>query len=274
MQREWSKLLWIGIIAVIMIVILYLGYCTGVLGQGKSLLHYVFQCSCPKALENIRVQQLYSEHAEILFSACDNINPIPSPSGQKIAVINLDRLAQSYVWVLPTDEKIALTCSERGDPFWISEDFLFVSWGGVVESVFDLGTKVASPIPLRKDLRLSNGQDALAVLAAYGNSNSKPFIVTDDYIDFISPDGRFFYRESLREIPTDGIYLSKTGEKIGEPIPGWDPVAWVYDGMILRPVRDDYLADPFNGLGGGLSMGEIRFPWLKLRVPDMYNISD
>ncbi len=160
MQCVWCKLLGIGATIFMVITFLYLGHCTGAFGRGNKLLKYVFQCSCPRALENARVQQLYSEHAEILFSACDNIDPIPSPSGQKIAVINYDKLDQSYIWILQTDEKIPFTLFERGDLFWITEDFLFVSWGGVAESVFDLGTKVDSPITLRKGLRLSNGQDA------------------------------------------------------------------------------------------------------------------
>ena len=348
MQRKWLKLLGIGIIILLVIAVLYIGYCTGALKRDDNLLQYVFQCSCPRILENIRVRKMYSEYAEIMFSACDNIGPIPSPSGQNIAVINYDELNRSYIWILQTNEKIPFTWFERGDLFWITDNLLLVYWGGDMMNIVDLNTKAEYPIPMRTSIHLSNGRVDPDVLSSLRNSRQviltdrqvvailhdglasfdKSYFIPyrefgytpynfegfdqmrlllqnqnilyldlidrrgtvvlstnpsqkyegfewdDPHVDLISPDGRFFYRESFREIPADGIYLIETSEKIVESIPGWDPVDWVYDGIILQSVRDDYLVDPLDGLGGGYPMGKIRFPWLKLRVPAMYNVSD
>jgi hypothetical protein len=348
MQRKRSKLPGIVITTLVVIAVLYIGYCTGAWGKDNNLLQYLFQCSCPQTLENIRVRKVYSEHAEIMFSACDNIGPIPSPSGQEIAVINYAEPDRSYVWSLQTDEKIPFTWFDRGDLFWIADDILLVYWGKDVMNVVDVNTKAEYPIPARTGIRKSNGRIAPAVLSALRNarhviltnrqvavirpddlvSSERSFFIhydefgytpynfagyekmrqllrnqriryldlaekrgtavlsvnpsqryqgfewDDPHVDLVSPDGRFFYRESFRELPADGIYLAVTGEKIVEAIPGWDPVDWVYNGVILRPARDDYLADPLDGLGGGFPLGKMRFPWLRLRVPAEYNFSD
>lgn len=346
MKRGGSNLLWIGLIILMMIAVLYIGYCTGAWGKDDNLLQSLFQCSCPQALESIRVRKLYSEHAEIMFSPCDNIGPIPSPSGQEIAVINYDEPDRSYVWSLQTDEKIPFTWFDRGDLLWITDDILLVYWGEDVMNVVDINTKAEYPVPVRTGIRLSNGQIASAVLSALRNSRHviltnrqvvailpddllssghnffipyrefgytphnfegyeqmrqllriqniryldlidqrgtavlsvnpsqkyEGFEWDDPHVDLVSPDGRFFYRESFRELPADGIYLIETGEKIVEAIPGWDPVDWVYDGVILRPTRDDYLVDPLDGLGGGFPLGRMHFPWLRLQVPAEYRL--
>jgi hypothetical protein len=111
---------------VVFLAVLYVGHCTGALGD-VPLLHYIFQCACPRSLENIRIRKLYSEHAEIIFSACDDVGPIPSPSGEKVAVIDYENPDESYVWFLPTDERMPFTFG--GDVIWLSDDLLFVPGG-------------------------------------------------------------------------------------------------------------------------------------------------
>ena len=188
MQSKLSKLLWAGIaiLATLAILygILYVGYCTGELGQHNRLLRYVFRCSCPRSWENIRVRKLYSEHAEIMFSACDAVGPVPSPSGQKIAVINNKAPAQSYIWFLQTDERIPFSWLD-GDLDWLSDDLLFVrTWYDM--NVVDLGTGTEYPIPIRTDVRLVSGEIAPDVLSALREAGYVVF--TPRMVVAISPD--------------------------------------------------------------------------------------
>lgn len=320
----------LGVLAV-----LYVGYCWGELGEDSLLLRYILQCSCPRSWENIRVRKLYSEHAEIMFSACDAVGPVPSPSGQKVAVINYKAPAQSYVWFLQTDERIPFSWLD-GDLGWLSDDLLFVrTWYDM--NVVDLGTGAEYPITVRTDVRLANGEIDPSVLSALwkaryviltprmitaispdaltypehsfailyhdefadildpADSYSEEFerirqFLRDqdiDYLDYIdrrgtdvlpnahkrseprdivSPDGRFFYE--------NGIRLVETGEKIVDHIPGWYPIDWVYDGVIIHSTSSDWLIDiPAADVISSIRKYPICFPWLKLRVPAEYDVS-
>jgi hypothetical protein len=116
-------------------------------------------------MENIRVQKVYSEHAEIMFPACGpEIGPIPSPSGQKVAVINFDEPDESYVWFLQTDERTPFTFG--GDLIWLTDDLLFVHQTNIDVSVSDLRTGAEYPITVRTDVRLDGGEIASDILSA------------------------------------------------------------------------------------------------------------
>ncbi|MCP4540874.1 MAG: hypothetical protein GY832_27375 [Chloroflexi bacterium] len=356
MQNKRSKLFKTGIITLIILVglailyaILYVGYCTGELGQHNRLLRYVFRCSCPRSWENIRVQKLYSERAEIMFSACDAVGPVPSPSGQKIAVINYKAPAQSYIWFLKTDERIPFSWLDV-DLDWLADDLLFVRTCCDM-NVVELGTGAEYPIPVRTDVRLASGEIASDVLSAlreagyviftpkmvvaispdalaspehsfiipydefafildpsdsyFGNYERIRQFLQDqniDYLDYtdkrgtdvlsinssqkyrgveresplfadlVSPDGRFFYRDSFYDRSESGIYLVETGEKIVDSVFNTQPIDWVYDGVIVRRVGFDWviaISDwaPIRQFG-------IPEPWYKLRVPAEYNVFD
>ena len=64
MRGKRSALLLVGLVILGSLTVLYarhrvyVGYCTGEWGEGGDLLHYVFQCSCPQSMENIRVSTL------------------------------------------------------------------------------------------------------------------------------------------------------------------------------------------------------------------------
>lgn len=189
MQGKKGKLFKAGIITLIILVgltVLYVGHCRGMLGKRSRLLRYAFQCSCPQSWENIRYQRLYSEHAEIMFSACDqyNVGPIPSPSGYKVAVINYKAPAQSYVWFLQTNERIPFSWLD-GDLGWITDDLLFVC-RGLDMNVMDLGTGVEYPITVKTNIRLDNGEIAPSVLSAL--REAEHVVLTLRTVAVISPD--------------------------------------------------------------------------------------
>lgn len=169
MRGRKLVLLWSGIIIFGCLVTLYIGHCTGVWGENDYLPHYFFQCACPRSMENIRIQKLYSEHAEVMFSACDDIGPIPSPSGQKVAVIDFNNPNGSYVWFLQTDKRVPFTWLE-GDLAWLSDDLLFV-YRGVGINVVDLDTGAEVPITVRDDVCLDNGEIAPSVISALQEAN-------------------------------------------------------------------------------------------------------
>ena len=96
----------------------------------------------------------------------------------------------------------------------------------------------------------------------------------DVYADLVSPDGRFFYRESWHESVEDGIYLVETDEKIVDSIPNWIPVDWVGDSVIIhRMFGGDWLLRILPDMAG-INLCWIREPWLKLQVPAEYSASD
>jgi hypothetical protein len=176
-------LLWAGIVMLVAVAVLYVGHCTGVLGD-VPLLHYVFQCSCPQSMENVRIQRLYSEHAEILFPACGpKIGPSPSPDGEKIAVINFEKPDESYVWFLQTDERMPFTFGY--DVIWLSDDLLFLRGGGLPIRVVDLVARTEIAITVRTDVFLADGEIKPSVLSALQEAS---YVILGGSVAAISPD--------------------------------------------------------------------------------------
>jgi hypothetical protein len=165
---------------------LYVGHCTGAVDS--PWLRYAFQCSCPQSMENMRVQKLYSEHAEIMFSPCENVRLIPSPSGEKLAVLDYaqpdmyGRPDACYAWFLPTDEKMPFMCSSYNNLIWVSDDLLFVRGRYVV----DLVARAEHPITERTDVHLANGEIDPSVLLVL--REAKYVILTRWSVAAISPD--------------------------------------------------------------------------------------
>jgi len=149
-------------------VFLYIGHCTGLLGD-IPLLHFIFQCSCPRFMENIRVKTLYSENAEIFLPACADQQPVPSPSGQKVAVIDHDHRDASYVWILETNNMIHFTyLAEEWDwgvKGWITDDLLLVRSRGAM-SIVDLRAEAEYLLPERTGGCLANGEHDPTVISA------------------------------------------------------------------------------------------------------------
>lgn len=191
MRRKGLVLLLVGIIILLGCLAggygLYVGHCTGAVDS--PWLRYTFQCSCPKSMENIRIQKLYSEHAEIMFSPCENVRLIPSPSGEKLAVLDYaqpdmyGRPDACYVWFLPTDEKMPFMCSSYDNRIWVSDDLLFVR-GGFPMRVVDLVARADISITLRTDVHLADGEIDPAVLSALREAS---YVILGGSVAAISP---------------------------------------------------------------------------------------
>ena len=124
-SKQYRYRFWSGcsILVLVMPILLYYGYCWGLLGRQSLLLQYLFQCNCPTAGE-LR----YPKEVEIIIAGCTKTGVILSPGGHLLYVREQNKEdTLTYLLDLQTREKIPFNTPKVGSFSFLTDNLLYIS---------------------------------------------------------------------------------------------------------------------------------------------------
>jgi hypothetical protein len=189
-------------------ILLYYGYCWGLLGRYSLLLQYLFQCNCPPTSEEAR----YPDEVDVIIPACSYASSTLSPSGNFLYVQEeASSQTTSYFLDLRNQEKRPIFIPVDNTTLFLTDELLFLSLdygnddyeGG--EYILDRTTGnqylIKSFVFLRSDAYVDRKPN-LDVLASSLREVKDVFLIGNDIIIALALD---FYT-----FPEHNFYIDQT----------------------------------------------------------------
>lgn len=159
------------------LIVLYAGYCWGVLGRNNLLFQYFFQCKCPANSEQTR----YPNNVEVIVSACQYYLSISSPSGRLLYVKENPSINSEYLLNLQTWEKTPIVL-EKGSNYFLTDDLIFHSFYGDNEYILEISSSIKYPVLDAVDLQpsiYSMGNADTYLLSEMLSQSDQVFLIDD-----------------------------------------------------------------------------------------------
>ena len=104
-------------------ILLYFGYCWGLLGRHSLLLQYLIQCKCPA----ISVEARYPENVDVIVSACSNTQTYVnlSPSGRLLYIQETNSETTIY-YLLDLQTRNKIDIRNQGISSFLTDDLWFL----------------------------------------------------------------------------------------------------------------------------------------------------
>ncbi len=188
--KRQRRRFWLGCFTILLSpLLLYYGYCWGLLGRQSLLLQYLFQCNCPPASYEAR----YPEEVDVIVPACRNAGVRLAPSGRLLYVNEeWNGVTSSYILNLETDEKIEITVPGNLI-YFLTDDLVFFSFNfGADGYILDRTTGEQYPLQRFRYLHpdaIVNGDADLRLLAEALREAEFVFLINDiDTVVALAPD--------------------------------------------------------------------------------------
>lgn len=236
--RYWSGCF---ILVLGMPILLYFGYCWGLLGRHSLLLQRLFQCNCPHASEESR----YPKGVEIIIPGCTKTGVILSPGGGLLYVREKNKeQVSTYLLDLQSKQKIPFALPDTSSFSFLTDNLLYISVIYLEEMyVWDRTTGEEHPVHRFRDLSPmaeQNGEINLSLLAETLQKSKYVFLIDQDdtvvalEADFpVSSSNNFvFGRFDLEGFDTDRVKLFLQSNNIS-----YQTVLPYYPDEVISPDR-------------------------------------